>query len=375
MASIEKRRTATGGTRWYARWRDPDGVSRSKTFERKQDAERQLTSVQHRMLTGEYVDPNSGRMMLTDYVVHEWAPRRVTAEGTRRRQDQMWKSYLEPRLGSFELRRIRRSDVEAAVAAWTSILAPGSVRNVRALLSQILRAAVHDRLVASNPADGVKGPRVHRTPITPLTPEQVHAWIMATPQRHRAALAIMAGCGLRIGEVVGLTVDRVDMLRGQVRVERQLLGTRVAEVRFGPTKTPSSVRTVPLPATIREIVAAHLAAHGTGHLGTVLSTRHGTSVTSGTLRTVLYHSAARAGLPAGTSPHDARHHYASVLIDAGCSVKVVQNQLGHATARETLDTYSHLFDSSDDRTRQAVDAALGDLISPAAVYGSCTRAG
>ena len=62
--------------------------------------------------------------------------------------------------------------------------------------------------------------------------------------------------------------------------------------------------------------------------------------------------------------HDLRHYYASLLIRHGESVKTVQRRLGHATAAETLDTYSHLWPDSDDRTREAVDAILGD-VSPA----------
>ena len=49
----------------------------------------------------------------------------------------------------------------------------------------------------------------------------------------------------------------------------------------------------------------------------------------------------------------------SLLIRHGESVKVVQMRLGHATAAETLDTYSHLWPDSEDRTRDAVDAVLG----------------
>ena len=67
---------------------------------------------------------------------------------------------------------------------------------------------------------------------------------------------------------------------------------------------------------------------------------------------------ARAGLPKGTRFHD-RHYYASLLIRHGESVKTVQARLGHASATETLDTYSHLWPDSDDRTREAVDSVLG----------------
>jgi integrase len=65
-----------------------------------------------------------------------------------------------------------------------------------------------------------------------------------------------------------------------------------------------------------------------------------------------------AGLPAWATPHDLRHYYASLLIRAGDSVKVVQSRLGHASATTTLDTYGHLFPDEEDRPRDAVDAAL-----------------
>ncbi|MCA1657036.1 MAG: tyrosine-type recombinase/integrase, partial [Actinobacteria bacterium] len=54
-----------------------------------------------------------------------------------------------------------------------------------------------------------------------------------------------------------------------------------------------------------------------------------------------------------------RHYYASLLIRYGESVKVVQARLGHASASETLDTYSHLWPGSEDRARQAIDGVLG----------------
>ena len=68
---------------------------------------------------------------------------------------------------------------------------------------------------------------------------------------------------------------------------------------------------------------------------------------------------ARAGLPDSVTLHDLRHYYASLLIRHNESVKVVQARLGHSSAAETLDTYSHLWPDSEDRTRLAVDQVLG----------------
>jgi len=75
-------------------------------------------------------------------------------------------------------------------------------------------------------------------------------------------------------------------------------------------------------------------------------------------------------LPEGTRFHDLRHYYASLLIRHGESVKTVQARLGHASAAETLDTYSHLWPDSDDRTREAVDAVLGSPADSLRTEGS-----
>ena len=63
-----------------------------------------------------------------------------------------------------------------------------------------------------------------------------------------------------------------------------------------------------------------------------------------------------AGLPAGTSSHDLRHHYASVLLAAGESVHAVAERLGD-TAAMVLGTYGHVMPDQEDTTRRAVDAA------------------
>lgn len=71
-------------------------------------------------------------------------------------------------------------------------------------------------------------------------------------------------------------------------------------------------------------------------------------------------AARTAGLQEGVAFHALRHYYASLLIRHGESVKVVQARLGHASAAETLDTYTHLWPDSEDLTRAAVDSVLGD---------------
>ncbi len=84
-----------------------------------------------------------------------------------------------------------------------------------------------------------------------------------------------------------------------------------------------------------------------------------------------FHAFRRAARDTGVSAssHDLRHHCASLLISAGCSVKAVQAFLGHKNASETLDTYGHLWPGDEDRIRAAIDAGLRGN-----VHGMCTDA-
>ncbi|MBA2625081.1 MAG: tyrosine-type recombinase/integrase, partial [Acidimicrobiia bacterium] len=92
--------------------------------------------------------------------------------------------------------------------------------------------------------------------------------------------------------------------------------------------------------------------------GLVFTNEAGRPVQQHPFAMVWARSRALVGLPSSATPHDLRHHYASILIRSGASVKVAQARLGHSSAKTTLDVYGHLFPDEEDRTRQAVDEAV-----------------
>ena len=151
----------------------------------------------------------------------------------------------------------------------------------------------------------------------------------------RAVVTFTAGTGLRQGEVFGLTVDRLHMLRREVTVDRQLVKLPRQPARLGPPTTKVSVRTVPLPQVVVDALAVHLAAFPPGPDGLVF-TLEGEPVTRQAFGRMWAPAAKAAGLPAGTGLHLLRHYYALLLIRYGESVKTVRARLGHATAAETL---------------------------------------
>jgi integrase len=348
VASIKKRPDG----RWRARYRDPAGKEHAKHFTRRVDAERFLTSVEYSKLTGGYVDPRAGRITFGEYA-NKWRAAQVWRPSSTAAVETSFRQHVLPRFGDRPLASIRPSEVQAWVRELSDTLAPATVKLAYRFFASAMRAAVTDRVLATSPCVGVKLPEIARELVVPLELHQVQALADAMPDRYRALVILGAGTGLRQGEAFGLTVDRIDFLRRVLTVDRQLV--LLPEPHLAAPKTRASHRSVPLPDTVLDALSQHLAEFPTD--GYVFTNESRQSLRRSVFSRVWRRAVGTAGLPAGTSFHDLRHHYASLLIDHGESVKIVQARLGHASAAETLNTYSHLWPDSEDRTRAAVDTA------------------
>jgi integrase len=189
----------------------------------------------------------------------------------------------------------------------------------------------------------------------------------------------IATAGLRPGEAAGLTLERVDFMRREIHVDRQLTtivrdveDTPAGETRttavLAPTKTASSVRRIPIADSLVTELNRHLADCPQYEIepgATLLFTNSkGAPLRRNTMGDTWDRLRTKLDLPpAARGWHSLRHTYASWLIEAGLSVKTVQARLGHASATETLEVYSHLWPDSDDDTRAAIERRL--QISPA----------
>ena len=345
MASISKRPDG----QWRARYRDETSKEHAKHFARKADAQRWLDEVTASMVRGEYVDPRAGRVTFKAYA-EQWRTSQVHRVTSQLTIESALRRHTYPTLGDKPLSAIKPSDVQAWVKRLSERLAPRSVILTHGIAAGVFKAAVRDRLIASNPCDGTGLPKAPRQQVEPLPTETVWALVEAVPPQYRALVILAAGTGMRQGEALGLTVDRIDFLRRVVRVDQQLLSVPGRESFLAPPKTAASVRTIPLPQVVIDALAAHLAAYPPSAAGLVFTTGTGAPVRRSSFGDVWRAAVKAAGAPPGTGIHQLRHYYASLLIRHGESVKVVQARLGHASASQTLDTYSHLWPDSDDRT-------------------------
>ncbi len=357
MASIAKRPDG----RYRARYRDEAGAEHSRHFTRKVDAQAWLDQITTSVVTGQYVDPKAGRVTFQNFY-EQWRERQVWVPGTLRAMNIAANSVT---FANVPLRSVRRSHVEQWVKSMTARgLAASTIHTRMNNVRAILRGAVGDRVIPTDPSIGVALPRRRRAEaaMTIPTTAEIGKVLKAAEGPFRAFVALCAFAGLRVGEAAGLRVSDIDFLRRTLTVSRQIQrevgGYEVRAPKYG------SERSVYLAPALVAMLTEHIARDRPGKdparwlfTGEGDEPPHQNTITSRWMKT-----RKAAGLE-GLKLHDARHFYASGLIAHGADVVTVQRALGHAKATTTLNTYSHLWPTAEDRTRQAAEEMLTEALA------------
>ena len=379
-----KTRTARHGTglRYRVRCADPGGAERSKSFDRKTDAQRFLHSTAAKVADGTWSDPSLGKLTLRRYVENTYLPAQVTEATSIKVTESRFRVRILPALGDRTLGQLAAepSVIKAWAAGLRAELADSYVRTLMAALSAALNAAVTDGLISRNPCSLVKPPKAPAGRVLPWTGDQVSAVRKALPARYRALADAGSGLVLRQGEVFGLSVDDVDFLHRVVHVRRQvrILGTRMT---FAPPKGGKE-RDIPLPESVALRLSAHIAAHPPvavelpwkvpgGKLVTarlLFTDPGGAALHRSSFNAVAWQPALRgAGVPLAreNGMHALRHYFASACLANGVDIRALAAYLGHSDPGFTLRVYTHLMPDADDRMRAAVDAVFAASDGPA----------
>lgn len=289
--------------------------------------------------------------------------------------------HLKPEIGGIRLQKLGPQHVQRLLnSKLESGLSPRTARHVRTTLITALETAVKFGLVPRNVAKLVDPPRAPKREIRPFTVQEAKRFLEAVRGDRLCALFVTAlSLGLRLGEVLGLCEDDMDLDRSSLTVRHSL--QRINGEPFGlvETKSDASRRTLTLPAVAVAQLRRHLARREHERQlagskwkgnpwGLVFVSTVGTPLFQRNVHRRFWQLLDAAGLRR-IRPHDLRHSAASLLIAAGVHPKAIQELLGHSSVAFTLQVYAHLFDEAK---REAADK-MDSILAPVASSGASSR--
>ena len=359
-------RKRQGGGRTYYVWADGRYVAAGDTEE---EALGKQAELRDRAARGERVHP-AAKVTFAEVAELWFETKRRLRPTTRRNYRKSLDNVVLKRFRNRKIASITVDDIATLIRDLEKAGAkPSTINNHLLLLAGTLKFAVRRGLIGTNPyalltRDDRPAAR-EKAPAFEWSDSDAEALVEAAehlakkPEArydYRPAIRFVLATGLRIGELLGLRWEDVDLHGGALRVERQWTRAGV----YGPPKTVTSVRRIPLSAGVVSFLREHKArAFVLGQArpeDPVFASRDGTPLSHRNVTSRGFGPAAKlAGLP--VSIHDARHAFASKMIARGIDPVTLSKLMGHANPRVTLDVYSHLYDR--ERSDEAVRKAMG----------------
>ncbi len=334
----------------------------------KKEAESRLTEILRSLDRGRYFEPTSMSvseyldLWLRDYAEPSVRPR--TLQGYRG----IVESGIKPAIGETRLVDLTASDVQRYYAKMTkSGLSAQTVTHHHRVLRQALKQAMRWDLIARNVTDGVTPPKRTKPKFKILTRAESERLLNAAEETaYHLPIHLALSAGLRRSEIIGLQWSDFDSGKSTLTVARATVGLTGDPMHTDDPKSNRSRRTVSIGEATRSMLESHrerreaeLAQHG------VLMTRFtqlcvrpdGSPMKPYALGAGYKRLALGCGID-GVRFHDLRHAHATMLLESGVPLHVVQARLGHESIQTTVDTYGHVLRSSDEAAGAAAERAF-----------------
>ena len=342
---VEKR---SNDGRYRARYRDPLGQQRSRSFGRKADAQRFLIEMESDKARGSWIDPRGADMAVATWAEEFLRLSRRLAPASQQTYRRDLHRYVLPRFGDYRLGRIPADEIENWLNDEIEAgVAPSSVHRHYRTLRRLLQVAVEKQKITANPCDRVQPPRVPKREMTFLSWEQAVELAEAHSDRYRPMIYLAVDAGMRWSELIGLRRSRVDLRNRKVRVTDQLVRLDTGEWLRKEPKTPASIRSITISGFTADLLARHVEAYAAdGPDGLVFPNAAGNPLASSSFWNNHFRRAQdRAGVRCRF--HDLRHTSVALAIAEGSHPKAIQARMGHSSINVTLDRYGHLFPEID----------------------------
>ncbi|TQS21001.1 site-specific integrase [Microbispora sp. KK1-11] len=360
FGNIRKRESG----RFQIRYPGPDGRMHTgpTTFATRTEADRALTLIEAQMISGEWTDPDRGKVLLGDYA-RTWIKERP---GLRPKTVELYTWLLDrhivPGLGGVAVGKLTTQ----MIRSWRAKLIDKGVsvstaaKAYRLLRAVLMTAVEEDKLLSRNPCR-IKGADNEQTPERPiLTVAQVFELAdKMADRRFRALILLTTFASLRWGEVIALRRSDIDLKARTVRVREQLIELDGGDMVLAPPKSRAGKRTVSIPSAIVPALTEHLAefVDQPDEAFVFLGKRGGYLRGGNFRREAKWAEALKEMGVKGLHFHDLRHTGNTLAAQSGASLADLKARMGHDSDRAAL-IYQHATRDADQRIADALSARV-----------------
>ena len=253
-------------------------------------------------------------------------------------------------------------------------VSPKTVKNVHGILHKALQQAVANGYIRFNPTNACVLPRIEKKELQPLDEAETKLFLDAVKGHPLELLyTVTLFTGMREGEALGLTWDRVDFMRGTILISRQLQKEKKAggQFRLVSLKNDKPRRIMPAPWVMQLLRDRKLqqyehkekaGAAWSNPMNLVFTNELGGHLIPQTVVRHFKEIVSSIGRPDARF-HDLRHSYAVASLRSGDDIKTVQGNLGHATAAFTLDVYGHVTNQMQEASAVRMEAYIKGILN------------
>lgn len=376
-----------GPALWAATVYLPNGDRVTETRELKGQVEAWANKLELSFQDGQGIDPRGAKVTI-DEIWDRWTSKRRQAKSSRQRDHSHWRTYVQPRWGSWPNGKVLKPDVDVWVGEMQDCgTGAASIQAAVGVLRAVLDSAVDAKLIAYNVAKAVKCPERDAHLDRVLDDDEAHGLIVNAELRFpgrpdaRLLLELMLNCGLRYEEACALDADHVDSRRRLVHVGPVI--EKDGTIKPFP-KSRAAIRPVPVDDVLWPLVRQQALATSPGR--PLITMPRGGNMLYDSWRDRVFlkcltaerdmapadieawraaeKDAGRRGwrprwveevpLLADPQPtaHDLRHTYGTRLGEAGVPPHEIMALMGHETL-ESVQRYLHARDGRFDKARQA----------------------
>jgi len=340
-------------------------------YRTKREAEKAMAKKIAEISSGNYVEPVSisFQNLLDDWLEHYVKHR--TSPKTLETYKYLVSRHIVPQIGNLAIDKLTPYQLQKLYsylldhdANAGKKLSKTTVHHIHRICYGALKWAVQMRMIPHNVAESVTPPQRNKREIKTWTQKQVNRFLEEAKKEWLYPLFFVAiATGLRRGELLGLKWGDVNLDQGTLSIRRTVQRTDAGLVVREQTKTDYSRRIVSISPTTVDLLSKHrrkqaeqLKSLGkksdfvfTNTVGNILEPRKVNQVFDRVIR--------RAGLPK-IRFHDLRHTHATLLLQQGIHPKIVSERLGHANISVTMDIYSHVIPSMQQKATKMFDQIL-----------------